>query len=103
MVVLTDFIRRADFPADEADLKPVKHLGVVPIFEQIRRSQTNMVRLGILSGTLTVIPSQSARPCEPCPGVWAEPRRYPVQAPASRPAVLRGHDPAGRTSTRWSA
>ncbi len=65
MVVLTDFIRRADFPADEADLKPVKHLGVVPIFEQIRRSQTN-VRLGILSGTLTVIPSRSCEALHAC-------------------------------------
>ncbi len=68
MVILTDFIRRADFPGDEADLKPVKHLGVVPIFEQIRRSQLSTVRLGILSGTLTVIPCQSCdalRACAP--------------------------------------
>jgi hypothetical protein len=116
MVILTDHIRRADFPKDEADVKPSKRLGVVPIFEQIRRStaaerpskhptpnsksqispksQTPMtetrapadqpvssssavgasesvsdlgfgagnfgtVRLGILSGTLTVIPSEA--------------------------------------------
>jgi superfamily II DNA or RNA helicase len=59
MVILTDFIRRADFPIDETDLKPVKRLGVVPIFEQIRRSHADTVRLGILSGTLTVIPSTS--------------------------------------------
>lgn len=65
MVVLTDFIRRADFPADEADLKPIKHLGVVPIFEQIRRSQAD-VRLGILSGTLTVIPRQSCEALRAC-------------------------------------
>jgi len=66
MVILTDFIRRADFPADEADLKPVKHLGVVPIFEQIRRSQASAVRLGILSGTLTVIPSESCEGLRAC-------------------------------------
>jgi len=66
MVVLTDFIRRADFPTDEADLKPVKRLGVVPIFEQIRRSQADVVRLGILSGTLTVIPSQSCEALQAC-------------------------------------
>jgi superfamily II DNA or RNA helicase len=105
MVILTDFIRRADFPADEMDTKPVKRLGVIPIFEQIRRSadaakapdvtmpegcqeprcaegpvppagradnpaaqrlsglrtesQTHTMRLGILSGTLTVIPCES--------------------------------------------
>jgi len=56
MVILTDFIRRADFPKDPTDLKPLKRLGVAPIFEQIRRSKTGDVRLGILTGTLTVIP-----------------------------------------------
>ena len=56
MVVLTDFIRRSDFPKDPADLKPIKRLGVVPIFEQIRRREGNDVRLGILTGTLTVVP-----------------------------------------------
>ncbi len=131
MVVLTDHIRRADFPKDEADVKSIKRLGVVPIFEQIRRataaerlskhqipnpkSQTNSksqapmtktlappnrpvsnfppfgtlefvsdlefgawdfraTRLGILSGTLTVIPGESCE-ClrEIAPGLGIEP------------------------------
>lgn len=59
MVILTDFIRRADFPGDPADVKPVKRLGVVPIFEQIRRSDTGVAKLGILTGTLTVVPCDS--------------------------------------------
>jgi len=59
MVVLTDFIRRADFPRDATDLKPIKRLGVVPIFEQIRRRAKDDVRLGILTGTLTVVPSEA--------------------------------------------
>jgi superfamily II DNA or RNA helicase len=59
MVILTDFIRRADFPSDPADVKPVKRLGVVPIFEQIRRSAAGVTRLGILTGTLTVVPCDS--------------------------------------------
>jgi superfamily II DNA or RNA helicase len=66
MVILTDFIRRADFPADPADLKPIKRLGVVPVFEQIRRNQPSAVRLGILSGTLTVIPCQSCEALRAC-------------------------------------
>ncbi len=56
MVVLTDFVRRADFPKDPKDLQPLKRLGVVPIFEQIRRAAPSNVQLGILTGTLTVIP-----------------------------------------------
>ena len=59
MVVLTDYVRKADFPKGAADLKPVKRLGVVPIFEQLRRSGQDDVRLGILTGTLTVIPSEA--------------------------------------------
>ena len=59
MVVLTDFVRSADFPKDPADVKPLKRLGVVPIFEQIRRSETPGVRLGILTGTLTVVPTDT--------------------------------------------
>jgi len=59
MVVLTDFVRSADFPKDPADVKPLKRLGVVPIFEQIRRSEAFGVRLGILTGTLTVVPSDT--------------------------------------------
>lgn len=59
MVILTDFIRRADFPKDQADVRPVKRLGVVPIFEQVRRSEAGITKLGILTGTLTVVPSES--------------------------------------------
>ncbi len=59
MVVLADFVRSADFPKDASDAKPLKRLGVVPIFEQIRRSGAAGVRLGILTGTLTVVPSDT--------------------------------------------
>jgi superfamily II DNA or RNA helicase len=59
MVILTDFIRRSDFPTDETDLKDPNRLGVVPIFEQLRRSMAGTIRLGVLTGTLTVIPSGS--------------------------------------------
>ena len=74
MVILTDFIRRADFPKDPADVKPVKRLGVVPIFEQMRRSAAGLTKLGILSGTLTIIPGES---CEllrkTAPGLGIDP------------------------------
>lgn len=60
MVILTDFIRKADMPRNANDLKPVGRIGVVPIFEMIRRSRTEGIKLGILSGSIVVIP-QSAR------------------------------------------
>jgi len=59
MIVLTDYIRKEDIPKDSKDLKGLKRLGVVPIFEQIRRSAIDGLRLGILTGTLTVIPTES--------------------------------------------
>ncbi len=60
LVILTDFIRREDLPKSSQDLKPLKRLGVAPIFETLRRANIPDIRLGILSGSLVVIP-QTAR------------------------------------------
>jgi superfamily II DNA or RNA helicase len=59
MVILTDFIRKADLPQNNTDLKPLKKIGVVPIFETIRRCNIDNIKLGILSGSLVVIPRRS--------------------------------------------
>ncbi|MHC4315640.1 MAG: DEAD/DEAH box helicase [Planctomycetota bacterium] len=59
LVILTDYIRRSDFPRDGNDFKPLKRLGVVPIFEMIRRSDCKNIKLGILSGSLVVIPCEA--------------------------------------------
>ncbi|MHC4476384.1 MAG: DEAD/DEAH box helicase family protein [Planctomycetota bacterium] len=59
MVVLTDFIREADLPRNQDDISPLKRIGVVPIFEQIRRSGIGRLKLGVLSGSLAVAPRQS--------------------------------------------
>ena len=59
LVILTDYIRRSDFPRDAKDLKPLKRLGVVPIFEILRRSDCKNAKLGILSGSLVVIPCEA--------------------------------------------
>jgi superfamily II DNA or RNA helicase len=59
LVILTDFIRREDLPKSSQDLKPLKRLGVVPIFETLRRADIPNIRLGILSGSLVVIPQTS--------------------------------------------
>ena len=56
-VILTDFIRKRELPADVADLRPLQELGVVPIFEGLRRAGIEGIRLGILSGSLVVIPA----------------------------------------------
>ncbi len=56
MVILTDKVRAADFPAPgQAPFETVK-LGVVPIFEHLRRIRLPDIRIGILTGSLVVIP-----------------------------------------------
>lgn len=69
LVILTDYIRRSDFPRDSTDFKPLKRLGVVPIFEMIRRSKHDNIKLGILSGSLVVIPCEAKVLLEEIAGV----------------------------------
>lgn len=59
MVILTDYIRKADLPKNEDDIKPLKRIGVVPIFEKIRRQAAGEIKLGCLSGSFVVIPAES--------------------------------------------
>jgi superfamily II DNA or RNA helicase len=59
MVILTDFIRKAYLPKSEHDLPELDRIGVVPIFEEIRRSNLTGIKLGVLSGSLIIIPSES--------------------------------------------
>jgi hypothetical protein len=60
-VILTDFIRKAELPrsADEASI--FEDIGIVPVFESLRRAAVPDIRLGVLSGSLVIIPS-SAEP-----------------------------------------
>lgn len=59
MVVLTDYVRAADLSRRPDQLfKPAK-LGVVPIFETLRRADLNEDRIGVLTGTLVIIPDSA--------------------------------------------
>jgi len=59
MVILTDFIRASEMPDSPIDIKPLNRIGVVPIFERIRRECPPGAKLGILSGSLVVVPTSS--------------------------------------------
>ena len=59
MVILTDYIRKAYLPGSELDLPELDKIGVVPIFEEIRRSNLSGIKLGVLSGSLIIIPTDS--------------------------------------------
>jgi hypothetical protein len=60
-VILTDFIRRAEMPTSAGELAVCEDIGIVPIFEYLRHAALSDIRLGVLSGSLVIIPN-SAEP-----------------------------------------
>lgn len=60
MVVLTDHVRAGELgSAARADYKPAK-LGVVPIFERLRRAAIPGQKLAVLTGSLAILPESAA-------------------------------------------
>lgn len=59
MVVLTDYIRLPDLPTSADDEKPLNRLGVIPIFEKLRRGQTPNLKLGVLTGSIVILPTSA--------------------------------------------
>ena len=57
LVVLTDFIRLEDFPSLDRPDCEVERMGVVPIFEHVRRLRLQKCPMGILTGKVVVIPT----------------------------------------------
>jgi superfamily II DNA or RNA helicase len=58
-VVLTDFIRKAELPKSSGESAAFDDIGVVPVFETLRRVGVQDVRLGVLCGSLVIIPKSS--------------------------------------------
>jgi superfamily II DNA or RNA helicase len=56
-VILTDFIRKAQLPKAPGETPSFEDIGVVPIFETLRRARIPRVRLGVLSGSLVIVPA----------------------------------------------
>ena len=59
LLVLADLIGEAELPGSRADLRPLNRLSVVSIFETIRRQAKQDSLLGVLSGSLVIIPRAS--------------------------------------------
>ncbi len=57
-VVITDYIREDEFPSLEAPDRELTRMGVVPIFEHMRRLRFKGLDLGILSGKVVVLPKK---------------------------------------------
>jgi superfamily II DNA or RNA helicase len=66
MVILTDYIRKSYLPREKNIPIPLNKIGVVPIFESLRRKFGQDLRLGILSGSLIIIPKTSLELLKTC-------------------------------------
>ncbi len=58
MLILTDYIRKEYESVIGDESKDTTQLGVLPFFEQIRRNNP-AIRLGVLCGTIIIIPSEA--------------------------------------------
>lgn len=59
LLILTDYIRKEHFTSIGNMQMDVTALGVVPFFETLRRKNINGLHLGILCGTIIVIPTSA--------------------------------------------
>ncbi len=66
MVVLTDYIRREMLPADKDDDVVLNKIGIVPLFEAIRRKTIPNMTLGAISGKLIIIPKTAGELLKTC-------------------------------------
>lgn len=56
MVILTDYIRKEFLVSQPANDLEINKIGVLPIFEQLRRNNDKSMKLGVLTGSLIIIP-----------------------------------------------
>jgi superfamily II DNA or RNA helicase len=56
-VILADFIRKTEMPRDGHEPAVLEDIGVVPIFETLRRAAMSGIHLGVLSGSVVIVPA----------------------------------------------
>lgn len=59
MVILTDYIRREFYVNQPENTLELNKIGVMPIFEQLRRNAEKQIKLGVLTGSLVFIPASA--------------------------------------------
>ena len=61
LVILTDFIRTEFYGKNSGALPELNKIGIVPIFEKLRRGKKESLKIGVLTGSVVIIP-KSAHP-----------------------------------------
>ena len=56
MVILTDYIRKEFYVRDAENNLELNKMGIMPIFEKLRRENHNNKKVGVLTGSLIIIP-----------------------------------------------
>lgn len=56
LLVLTDFIRKETLPLIGRESGEIQRIGVLPIFEALRRAGIPGLKLGVLSGSVVIVP-----------------------------------------------
>lgn len=59
-VILTDYIRKEFLAANENEIKTIDKIGVVPIFQKVKKIINSKKSIGILSGSLIILPKRIA-------------------------------------------
>lgn len=60
LVILADYIYAGDLPKKSSAEQPLIRLGVIPIFEKLRRELKVDCSLGVLTGSIVILPNEAA-------------------------------------------
>lgn len=56
LVILSDYIRKEFYPNTAENKLELNKIGVIPIFEKLRRENTNHKKIGVLTGSMIILP-----------------------------------------------
>jgi superfamily II DNA or RNA helicase len=59
MVILTDFIRKEYISTEKQNLFELNKIGAIPIFEKLRRENPDDKKIGVLTGSIVIIPKSA--------------------------------------------
>lgn len=62
MVILTDFIRKEYLIEESENNLQLSKIGVLPIFEKLRRTNDRNMKIGVLTGSIIIIPETALEP-----------------------------------------
>ena len=59
LVILTDYIRKEYLNNSPDNLPSLDKIGIIPIFENIRRNKSKLTKIGVLTGSVVIIPKSA--------------------------------------------